>query len=101
MESDKYKQVHLSFASVSLDIYKTLMENTNALLMNCLEGFRDSYRVVIVRRYGEHTDLRCLCVCEGIDKENRDKTLQVIIPIELAYYYKLGDVIDQKDLVVL
>lgn len=101
MENDGYKQVHLSFASVSLDIYKTLMENTNALLMNCLEGFRDSYRVVIVRRYSEHTDLRCLCVCEGIDKENRDKTLQVIIPIELAYYYKSGDVIDQKDLVVL
>lgn len=101
MENDKYRQIYLDFVSVSLDVYKTLMENTNALLMNCLEGFRDSYRVVIIRRYDEHSNLRCLCVCEGIDKENRDKTLQVIIPIELAYYYKLGDVIDQKDLVVL
>lgn len=101
MVNDEYKQVDLSFVSVSLDIYKQLIENSNGLLMNCLEGFRDSYRVVIIKRYGEYDELRCLCVCEGIDKENRDKTLQVIIPIESVYYYEPGDVVDQKDLIVL
>lgn len=99
IKEEREQTIH--FAYVALDIYKHLIENSNTLLMNCLEGFRDSFRVVIIRNYGEDGNFHCLCVCEGIDKENRDKTLQVIIPIESVYYYKPGDVIDQKDLVVL
>lgn len=94
------REVQIRFACVALDTYKDLIEKSNALLMNCLEGFRDTYRVVLLKSCYTASDFSCICICEGIDKENRDKTFEVVIPMKLLYFYEEGDIVDLSDLTV-